>query len=293
MQIAQSDMEPASFPGSLFFVEGVFVGTGDATAANWLNNATYQRATFNSFQLALVAGTANPMIPAIHAWRDHGNGPNTPDLSVQILDVTVPSEGRFIVGAKARDNGNGTWTYDYAVYNLNSDRSGGSFSVPVPSNATISNVGFHDVDYHSGEPYSNADWTATAIAGSGNVTWSSPQTFAENPNSNALRWGTMYNFWFTADVAPAKDPGVTATLGLFKPHTPQSVSVTVPGPGVLCPSDVFASGEVDINDLLAVVNAWGANCIPCPPSCSADIDGDCDVDVDDLLLVVNNWGPCD
>jgi hypothetical protein len=103
----------------------------------------------------------------------------------------------------------------------------------------------------------------------------------------------MYNFWFTADVAPAKDPGVTATLGLFKPHTPQSVSVTVPGPGVLCPSDVFASGEVDINDLLAVVNAWGANCIPCPPSCSADIDGDCDVDVDDLLLVVNNWGPCD
>jgi hypothetical protein len=287
MQIAQADMEPATYPGALFFVEGVFVGTGDATAANWLNNATYQRATFTNFQLALVPNSLNPMIPAIFAWRDHGNGPNAPDLDVKLINVDVPSEGRFIAGAKARDNGDGTWRYDYAIYNLNSDRSGGSFTVPVPTGVVVSNVGFHDVNYHSGEPYANTDWTVTPT--SEGLTWSSPQTFEQNANSNALRWGTMYNFWFTADAAPA-EAGVQATLGLFKPHTPQSVAFNVSGPGVQpCPADIEGSnGVVNIDDLLLVLNNWGAP----DPGNPADVDGDGDVDIDDLLAVINAWGPC-
>jgi hypothetical protein len=46
---------------------------------------------------------------------------------------------------------------------------------------------------------------------------------------------------------------------------------------------------VNIDDLLAVINAWGA----CPPPCSADIvppGGNGVVDIDDLLAVINNWG---
>ena len=288
LQVAQADMEPASYPGALYFVEGVFVGTGDATAANWLNNATYQRATFNSFQLALVGG-ANVGDPAIQAWRDHGNGANMPDLSVQILNVSVPNEGQFVVGAKARDNGNGTWTYDYAVFNLNSDRSGGSFSVPVPGGATITGVGFHDVNYHSGEPYNNSDWVST-VSGA-QVSWSSPQTFAQNGNSNALRWGTMYNFWFTANRGPGQS---TATLGLFKPHTPSEVSFAVTGPGVLpCPMDIAPAGgdgTVNIIDLLVVVAIWGGG--GGGAANAADVNGDGTVDINDLLAIVAAWGPC-
>jgi hypothetical protein len=291
LQIAEADLSAVTYPGAQYLVEGVYASTGDAQSFNWHNNASYQRCTFTSFNLALISNSFNMMIPAIYAWRDHGNGPNTPDLSVQIATVDVPSEGRFFVGGKARDNGDGTWTYDYAVYNLCSDRSGGSFSVPVDASAVVTNVGFHDVNSHSGEPYSTTDWTSSVADGS--VTWTSPQTFAQNPNSNAIRWGTMYNFWFTADRAPAEGrgpAGVQATLGLFKPHTPQTISVNVPGPGVQpCSADITGgNGIVDIDDLLMVINNWSSP----GPGNPADVDGDGDVDIDDLLTVINAWGPC-
>jgi hypothetical protein len=128
------------------------------------------------------------------------------------------------VGYRVTDLGGGTWRYEYAVYNMYSDRSAGSFSVPIPTGVTPSNIGFHDVDYHSGEPYTNTDWTATVAGGS--ITWST-QTFGVNPNANALRWGTTYNFRFDAARAPGN---VTATLGLFKPGTPTQVTVGVRGP---------------------------------------------------------------
>ncbi|HMS18910.1 MAG TPA: hypothetical protein PKA37_18875, partial [Planctomycetota bacterium] len=53
--------------------------------------------------------------------------------------------------------------------------------------------------YHSGELPNNNPWAA-ATASNG-VTWTVDQTFASNPNSNALRWGTAYSFWFDASSA--------------------------------------------------------------------------------------------
>ena len=35
-------------------------------------------------------------------------------------------------------------------------------------------------------------------------TWST-QTYDQNENANALRWGTMYNFWFDADAPPVAE----------------------------------------------------------------------------------------
>jgi hypothetical protein len=86
-----------------------------------------------------------------------------------------------------------------------------SFSVPIPSGTTITDLGVHDVDYHSGEPLDGTDWAATVSAGA--VTWST-QTYETDPSANALRWGTLYNFHFEADVPPGKAFG---TLGLFRP----------------------------------------------------------------------------
>jgi hypothetical protein len=50
------------------------------------------------------------------------------------------------------------------------------------------------------------------------------------------------------------------------------------------PGDVDGNGSVDIDDLLAVINAWG-NC----PGCQADLTGNGVVDIDDLLQVINGW----
>ncbi|MCH8882177.1 MAG: AAA family ATPase [SAR324 cluster bacterium] len=150
LQIAESDITEGNFPDSLYFVEGVYIGTDDAQWGNWLNNASYRQVTLGGGFELVVTGVMYETVPASLAWHDHGNGINVPDESVQIVNVDVPDEGRFVAAAKARDNGDGTWRYEYAVFNLNSHRSGGSLSIPVPVGAVVTNVGFHDVDYHSG-----------------------------------------------------------------------------------------------------------------------------------------------
>ena len=62
-----------------------------------------------------------------------------------------------------------------------------------------------------------------------------------------------------------------------------------------CDGDVegVSVGTVDVSDLLAVLGAWGACDVPCPP-CPEDVaNDDCVVDVQDLLFVLGNWGPCE
>jgi hypothetical protein len=225
-----------------------------------------------------VIGTA-----AIYTWRDHGLGIGVPDPSVTITEVDVPDEGRFIVASKVTDLGDGEWwRYDYAVFNLNSDRSGGSFSVPLPAGTPVVNTGFHDVNYHSGEIYDNTDWTHTV--GADAITWASPQTFAQNPNSNALRWGTMYNYWFESNRPPATG---MATLGLFKPHTPQSVSFEIPVPSQPGGNgDLDGDGDVDLTDLATMLSDFGCNAAPCV----GDLNGDGVTDIADLAILLANYG---
>ena len=76
--------------------------------------------------------------------------------------------------------------------------------------AAISNVGFKDINYNSGEIYDSTDWSSAVLSGS--VNWNTV-TYEENPNGNALRWGTMYNFSFTASASPVVGD---IQLGLFK-----------------------------------------------------------------------------
>jgi hypothetical protein len=53
--------------------------------------------------------------------------------------------------------------------------------------------------------------------------------------------------------------------------------------------DIDDDGDVDIDDLLAVILAWGP--CPAPPSpCAADLTGDGQVNIDDLIAVILNWG---
>ena len=54
-------------------------------------------------------------------------------------------------------------------------------------------------------------------------------------------------------------------------------------------ADVNADGSVDVNDLLAVINAWGPCKVECPATCPADLNHSGSIDVDDLLLVIQQW----
>ena len=53
----------------------------------------------------------------------------------------------------------------------------------------------------------------------------------------------------------------------------------------MCAADITGNSVVDVDDLLAVIDGWGA-------AGPADITGNGIVDVDDLLAVIDGWGVC-
>ncbi|MEE9393869.1 MAG: hypothetical protein V3W41_15315 [Planctomycetota bacterium] len=210
LQIATSDL---GVPGARYFIESMYVAADDAAAGNHYNNASHRECSFtggpSNYNGSFLGTPTVREQPGIMAWANI-------DSDVQLDSFDAPNDGRFWVGFLHTDNGDGTHTWEFAVHNLNSDRSGRGFRVDLPAGATASNLGFHDVAYHSGEPFAGTDWTSS-ISG-GQTVWTT-QTFAQNSDANALRWGTLYNFRFTCDMAPDSTTGVIAEIELFKPGT--------------------------------------------------------------------------
>jgi hypothetical protein len=185
------------------------------------------------------------------------------------------------VGGRAIDNGNGTWRYEYAIQNLNSDRAGGSFSVPIPAGVTVTNIGFAAPAYINGENISNAPWTATVA--NGMITWTCEPN--SQSNANALRWSSLYSFRFTANTAPATTaPNVT--VGVWKAptatSTATSISAAIIGPRALAiPGDLDGNGTVSGSDLTILLNGWG--------TAAGDLNGDGTTDGSDMAVLLGNW----
>lgn len=278
VQVRLGDLNPAHWPGAIYFMDHVYVQWQDAQAENKHNNNSWRRlnvpyndggtpedASDDVVGNVTFNGSTRRMQTPIDAWRFY-----VP--AVEAVDVIVPSDsniqidgtpgevhwsGRFHVGSYAADNGDGTWTYHYAVFNQNSHRSARVFRVGVPSTVAVTGAGFADVDYHSGDGggsvnFDGTDWSYAR--GQNDVSWSAP-TFDENENANALRWGTTYSFWFTADAPPAEAGGL---LGLFRPGPDADPSFRVVGPACLLAWDLDGDGYVGFADLNAVLSAFGA-----------------------------------
>ena len=257
LQVHDVDLNPALNAGALYFVEGQYVTLDDSTARNESNNASYRPVTVGAapnFNLTLT-GTTQRQQAGITAWKDTDNS---------VREISIKGgDGTFILSAKATPLGGNMWHYEYAVQNLTYHRSGQSFTVPIQPGATITNVGFHDVDYHSGEPFSGVDWTPTVTANS--VSWAT-ETFAVNPNANALRWGTLYNFRFDANVPPGL---ASVTIGLFRPGTPASVSAVQVAPGV-CGGAADGGACDDLNACTATSACASNQCVGANPvTCTA------------------------
>lgn len=212
IQVAESAIDPTLNPTAIVYLEGQYIAPDDAAAGNGLNNASYRRVNVSpTFFLTFAAPTVRE-VPAIFAWQAE-------DPAVEMVAVDVPGAivERFWVARKVSDLGGGALHYEYAVHNLNSARAARGLTITFPAATAITNVGFKDVDHHSGEPYATTDWTPTV--GAASVAWAG-DTFATSPNANALRWGTLFNFWFDADRGPG---GLEHSLELFTPGTPETL----------------------------------------------------------------------
>ncbi|MHC4909947.1 MAG: hypothetical protein ACYTF9_09535 [Planctomycetota bacterium] len=289
MQIRQGDIDAG---GDNFF-EIQYI-THDEPYARRYNNSSWRPVNLSSTSISGI-GSGQPSVRfqefAMHAWKDAD--PEVDIVSVDSTDDVPQGDGRFNVGYRIYDNGDGTWDYEFAVQNMNSRRGAQSFKVPLRPGVSITNPGFHDVEYHSGDGesgnYDGTDWDVEIT--DAYIQWSTTP-HADDANANAIRWGTLYNFRFTADSGPVTS---SLTMGLYLPSTngtgdddvqffalaPDEVDTGEP-----CDADTNDDGMVDVTDLTNVILAWGSD------DPSADIDGNGVVDVSDLTAVILAWGAC-
>jgi len=233
-----SDLVPANNPGATYFAEAMYVTPHEyvwcqahAGQCNMYNNVSYRQysvtTSVSPFSFSTSTSTQR-MHPAVDAWTGATHVTIEPERGIDGIGQVV---------YKVTQISPTLWHYEYAVYNQNLDRGIQSFSVPIGNGVTLTNLGFHMPPQHPGwaadgtmnnSGFSSAAWTATQNPGM--MVWST-ETALANPNANAVRWGTMYNFRFDADKPPAQ---MFATVGFYKTGNP--VNVLVQGPRSSTPS---------------------------------------------------------
>jgi hypothetical protein len=220
--------------GATYFAEAAYLDPLEYTwcqahpgQCNMYNNVSYRKFLVSgttSFTFSPVGQTAR-MQPAIMGWAG---------ATVNQVQPDPGNDGISYVGYKVTSPAPGVYHYEYAVYNYNLDRSIQSFSVPLGAGANLSNIGFHAPPQEPGwandgtfnnQGYSSTPWAVTQASDS--ITWNS-ETFAQNQNANAIRFGTLYNFRFDADQPPQT---TNATVGFFKTGSPMMVAIQAPAGG--------------------------------------------------------------
>jgi hypothetical protein len=232
--VEADDLNTTLNQGATYFAETQYVTPHEYSwcqahpgECNMYNNASYRQFSVSggptNFTFSAVGSTVR-MRPAIVAWLDTG-------ATLSQLEPDPGNDGIWFMGYKVTNPTKGVWHYEYALYNQNLDRAIQSFSVPLPPGVNISNIGFHAPPQHPGwandgtlnnQGYSSAPWSVTQAADS--IIWNT-ETFAQNQNANAIRWGTLYNFRFDADQPPQN---ANATVGYFKTGSPTTVAIEGP-----------------------------------------------------------------
>lgn len=221
VKVAEADVASASNPGALYWIEAQYIADNDAAAGNGFNNASYRAVTVqtNSPYDLSVSGATIREKTALRAWQ-------VQDSKVELVNVDIPGAivERFEVARRVTNPSSGLWHFEYAIRNMNSDRSGQLFAIDFADGTSFTNAGFKDIEHHSGEPYATADWTNAVDDPNSVISWASEE-FAANADANALRWATQFNYWFDAD-SPASG---THRLAFFKPGSPAFIDFTFPG----------------------------------------------------------------
>ncbi len=241
-----NDLNTTMNAGATYYAEAQYVTPHEYAwcqsnpgQCNMYNNVSYRRynvsGTTGPFSFSAAASTVRSK-RAVEAW---------PGATFVQIQPDPGNDGVGMVAYKVTNPSPGVWHYEYAIYNENLDRAIQSFSVPLGSGGTLSNIGFHAPPQHPGwsgdgtvgnTGFSGTPWTPTQTAST--MTWST-ETFAQNPNANAIRWGTMYNFRFDSNRPPQT---VNATIGFLKTGAPSTVQVQAPSGGPVVP--VTVSGRV-------------------------------------------------
>ncbi|MFO0784010.1 MAG: hypothetical protein U0636_10045 [Phycisphaerales bacterium] len=240
------------------------------------NGSAFRKVTVGSlgtdgaFNLSLT-GSTHQQRPAIFAWQEvHAD--------VKVVS-TVISGGLYLLAYRITPNADGTWHYEYALQNVNSDLAAGVLKIPTSPNVAVINTGFHGVAPHSGELVDSSDWDFGRIPS--RLTWRCPLGSDESLAPHLLRWGTLYNFWFDADVAPR--PGMVSVQSMSESNPIVQFVAQVPSSGPMV-GDLNDDLVVDGTDLGLLLGAWVTG------DSVGDLNNDGAVDGSDLGVLLGSWG---
>lgn len=248
MQVTESDMLAPLSTGAHYYFEYWYVVRDDSNIYNTMGYREIQPQKNGanwSVNLVDVNGADHDFFlgPAINRWVD----PVSPPPFAMNRELVTPL-GRARVAVKASSLGGGQWRYEYAVMNFDyahasidpahanepnmkllSNHGFVRLSVPLPAGVTATNLHFDDADGDAGN-----DWVATN--GNGAVMWTASVA------ADALDWGKLNHFEFTASVAPAAD-----TLTLVGAATPSegALSYTLALLGPQVPGDIIFRNGFD------------------------------------------------
>jgi hypothetical protein len=233
-----NDLNTTMNPGATYYAESQYITPHEYVwcqahpgQCNMYNNASYRQFSVTgttNFSFSPVGATVR-MSPAINAWTG---------ATTNRIEPVPGVDGFGLLGFKVTNPSAGVWHYEYAIYNQNLDRGIQSFSVPLGCGITVNNLGFHAPENSpafandgtcANAGYSNAPWASNQTCQA--LSWNS-ETFVQNCNANAIRFGTLYNFRFDSNSPPQ---ATNATIGFFKTGTPITVAIQGPSPSTCVP----------------------------------------------------------
>jgi hypothetical protein len=233
VRVEVDDLNQSLNQGATYFAEAQYVAPSEYSwcqahpgECNMSNNASYRQYSVSgttNFSFSPVGNTFRTQ-PAINAWTG---------ATVNRLEPNPGNDGVWFMGYKVTNPSAGVWHYEYALYNMNLDRAIQSFTVPLSPEANLTNIEFHAPPQEPGwsndgtfnnQGYSSTAWSNDYHPGTTSITWNC-ETFAQNQNANAIRWGTLYNLRFDANVPPQS---INATVGFFKTGSAMTVAIQAP-----------------------------------------------------------------
>jgi hypothetical protein len=329
LQVKTSDLVFGG--GNRYFVDAVYVTPDDAKWNNGRNNYSARELVSNGPDGGewAFSGTTVRRKTALDLWPTidsavrlatvdfHETTVSVNDaLATPPVNIARELQGQFKVASKATDLGNGTWSYEYAVLNVNSHRGLSGFFLRAPLASQLSSRGFANPLYHDGDRVDNSPWLAADQAGV--MGWTTNMTFPgtvtipgtavtlSGVQPGYLYWGAMNNYRFVSTRppvmgyarlrlgrGPADATGFQGSL-LVAPglSVPSFCLADIAGPG----QTPGADGETTADDIITFIGAFTAG-----NQLVADIAGpgqsplpDGELTADDVIVFVSAFtASCD
>jgi hypothetical protein len=250
------------------------------------DEVSYSESGSFSTHLSRLAGTSDGVMDDVHTWRD--------DTGADVVALIVTDSSSCGLGYTIKNDVTGSASSAFFVVRDYCADVQFSFAHELGHNMGCC----HDADHPGSCAGGNSlypssfghrftgdsdDWR-TVMAYTDGTGDPMPQTYYQ-------RVGHLSN----PDVDYDNEPTGTATADNAATHDNMRSVTAAYRPAVTaitCPGDLGEDAIVSVDDLLDLLERWGAVNAADTQSLAADLNGDAEIDTSDLLVLITEFGPC-